>query len=60
MRKDAKIGFAIGGVLLAVLTVYVLVVPSHKKSPTRESVTLTTGISPVSWSKNSSSSSNLK
>jgi nucleoid-associated protein YgaU len=40
MRKDAKIGFAIGGVLLAVLTVYVLVVPSHKKSPTRESVTL--------------------
>jgi nucleoid-associated protein YgaU len=40
MRKDAKIGFAIGGVLLAVLTVYVLVVPSHKKSPTRDSVTL--------------------
>jgi nucleoid-associated protein YgaU len=32
MRKDAKIGFAIGGVLLAVLTVYVLVVPSHRKS----------------------------
>jgi nucleoid-associated protein YgaU len=29
MRKDAKIGFAIGGVLLAVLTVYVLVVPKH-------------------------------
>jgi nucleoid-associated protein YgaU len=32
MRKDAKIGFAIGGVLLAVLTVYVVVVPQHKKS----------------------------
>lgn len=29
MRKDAKIGFAIGGVLLAVLAVYVLVVPKH-------------------------------
>jgi nucleoid-associated protein YgaU len=40
MRKDAKIGFAIGGVLLAVLTVYVLVVPSHKKSPAPGSVTL--------------------
>src|SRR5688500_9479982 len=27
MRKDVKLGFAIGGVLLAVLIVYVLVVP---------------------------------
>jgi nucleoid-associated protein YgaU len=33
MRKDAKIGFAIGGVLLAVLTVYAVVVgPRHKKT----------------------------
>ena len=32
MRKDAKIGFAIGGVLLAVLTVYVLVVPGKHKT----------------------------
>jgi nucleoid-associated protein YgaU len=31
MRKDAKIGFAIGGVLLVVLTVYAIVVPKHKK-----------------------------
>jgi nucleoid-associated protein YgaU len=29
MRTDAKIGFAIGGVLLAVLTVYAIVVPKH-------------------------------
>jgi nucleoid-associated protein YgaU len=42
MRKDAKIGFAIGGVLLAVLTVYVLIVPSHK-NPTHNTVTLATG-----------------
>jgi nucleoid-associated protein YgaU len=34
MRKDAKIGFAIGAVLLAVLAVYSMVVPKHgKKSP---------------------------
>jgi nucleoid-associated protein YgaU len=32
MRTDAKIGFAIGGVLLAVLTVYAIVVPKHKKA----------------------------
>ena len=31
MRKDAKIGFAIGGVLLAVLTVYATVVTKHPK-----------------------------
>ena len=31
MRKDAKIGFAIGAVLLAVLTVYAIVVPKHSK-----------------------------
>jgi nucleoid-associated protein YgaU len=33
MRKDAKIGFAIGGVLLAVLTVYAIVVPSKHSKP---------------------------
>jgi nucleoid-associated protein YgaU len=32
MRKDAKIGFAIGGVLLAVLTVYAIVVPKHNRT----------------------------
>ena len=31
MRTDAKIGFAIGAVLLAVLTVYAIVVPKHSK-----------------------------
>jgi nucleoid-associated protein YgaU len=30
MRKDVKLGFAIGGILLAVLIVYVLVVPGGK------------------------------
>ena len=30
MRKDVKLGFAVGGVLLAVLIVYVLVVPGGK------------------------------
>jgi nucleoid-associated protein YgaU len=34
MRTDAKIGFAIGGVLLAVLTVYAIVVPKHSKKTT--------------------------
>jgi len=32
MRKDAKVGFAIGGVLLAVLTVYAIVVPKHNNA----------------------------
>ena len=41
MRTDAKIGFAIGGVLLAVLTVYAIVVPKHKKT-TPGTVTLVT------------------
>jgi nucleoid-associated protein YgaU len=43
MRTDAKIGFAIGGVLLAVLTVYAIVVPKHKKS-TPNTVTLVTPV----------------
>jgi LysM repeat protein len=34
MRTDAKIGFAIGGVLLAVLTVYAIVVPKHTTKKT--------------------------
>src|SRR5262245_38945702 len=33
MRKDVKLGFAIGGVLLAVLIVYVLVVPGSDNKP---------------------------
>ena len=41
MRTDAKIGFAIGGVLLAVLTVYAIVVPKHRKT-TPNVVTLVT------------------
>jgi nucleoid-associated protein YgaU len=41
MRKDVKLGFAIGGVLLAVLVVYVLVV-SGTDAPT-DPVTLVTG-----------------
>src|SRR3984957_5637907 len=40
MRKDAKIGFAIGGVLLAVLTVYVIVVPRHRNAISPNAVTL--------------------
>jgi nucleoid-associated protein YgaU len=40
MRKDAKIGFAIGGVLLAVLTVYVIVVPRHHNAISPNAVTL--------------------
>jgi nucleoid-associated protein YgaU len=42
MRKDAKIGFAIGGVLLAVLTVYVIVVPRHRNAISPNAVTLST------------------
>lgn len=41
MRKDAKIGFAVGGVLLAVLTVYAFVVPK-KKTLAPNAVSLTT------------------
>ena len=34
LRKDVKLGFAIGGVMLAVVVVYVLVVPNNeRKSP---------------------------
>jgi nucleoid-associated protein YgaU len=33
MRKDVKLGLAVGGVLLAVLVVYVLVVPGNNTSP---------------------------
>lgn len=40
MRKDAKIGFAVGGVLLAVLTVYTVVVPRHPHAASSNAVTL--------------------
>src|SRR6266496_2212261 len=33
MRNDVKLGFAVGGVLLAVLIVYVLVVPGGSSTP---------------------------
>ncbi len=47
MRKDAKIGFAIGGVLLAVLTVYVIVVPRHHNlSPNAVTLTMPTDMPP--------------
>lgn len=45
MRTDAKIGFAIGGVLLAVLTVYAIVVPKHPKK-TAGTVALVTAPTP--------------
>jgi nucleoid-associated protein YgaU len=41
MRKDVKLGFAIGGVLLSVLVVYVLVVSGE--SPANDPVALSTG-----------------
>lgn len=37
MRKDVKLGFAIGGILLAVLIVYVLVVPERDPSSSSSS-----------------------
>jgi hypothetical protein len=45
MRKDVKIGFAIGGVLVAVLVVYVLAVSGGKKDA---GVQLVDGPTPVS------------
>ena len=39
MRNDVKLGFAIGGVLLAVLIVYVLVVPGGSKTARQTRVT---------------------
>lgn len=42
MRKEAKIGFAVGGVLLAVLVVYVLVISGGEDRPAADQVTLAT------------------
>ena len=39
LRKDVKLGFAIGGVMLAVVVVYVLVVPNNDRSKTANLVT---------------------
>lgn len=36
LRKDVKIGFIVGGILIAVLIVYVLVVPGDKGNPNVE------------------------
>jgi nucleoid-associated protein YgaU len=55
MRTDAKIGFAIGGVLLAVLTVYAIVVPRHSKKPANTTVSLVTPIPAPSVSSDNSS-----
>lgn len=46
MRQEMKVGFAIGGVLLAVLVVYVLVVSGHEKA---NQVTLDKGEPGVSF-----------
>lgn len=48
MRTDAKIGFAIGGVLLAVIIVYLLVVPRHRQGVNRHGVVLVTPSQPAS------------
>lgn len=52
MRKDAKIGFAIGVVLLAVLTVYAIVVPKRNKK-TGNTVSLVTPVTPAPAADNS-------
>jgi nucleoid-associated protein YgaU len=43
MRKDVKLGLAVGGVLLAVLVVYVLVVPGNNANRPGADVTLDDG-----------------
>jgi nucleoid-associated protein YgaU len=40
MRKDVKLAFVVGGILISVLVVYVLVVPSGQKRSDRQAVTL--------------------
>jgi nucleoid-associated protein YgaU len=43
MRKDVKIAFVVGGILIAVLVVYVMVVPAGQKNPANKPVSLDTG-----------------
>ncbi len=43
MRKDVKIAFVVGGILIAVLVVYVMVVPAGSKNPANQPVTYDTG-----------------
>jgi nucleoid-associated protein YgaU len=57
MRTDAKIGFAIGGVLLAVLTVYAIVVPKHSKK-TANTVSLVTPVPATPSTSDTSTTSN--
>jgi nucleoid-associated protein YgaU len=40
MRKDVKLAFAVGGILISVLIVYVMVVPGSDKRPDRQPVSL--------------------
>ena len=42
MRKDVKLAFVVGGILISVLVVYVLVVPGGQKRPDQQAVTLDT------------------
>ena len=42
MSKDAKIGFAIGGVLLAVIVVYVVISSNHRNAISPKGVMLVT------------------
>ena len=42
MRKDVKLAFVVGGILISVLVVYVLVVPGGQKRPDKQAVTLDT------------------
>ncbi|HEX3358098.1 MAG TPA: LysM peptidoglycan-binding domain-containing protein [Tepidisphaeraceae bacterium] len=43
MRKDVKIAFVVGGILIAVLVVYVMVVPAGQKNPANKAVSFDTG-----------------
>src|SRR5437763_16296856 len=42
MRKDVKLAFAVGAILISVLVVYVLVVPGGEKRPDKQAVTMDT------------------
>src|SRR5581483_2043672 len=48
MRKDVKLAFAVGGILISVLIVYVLVVPGgEKRAADKQTVTLDQGDKPA-------------
>jgi nucleoid-associated protein YgaU len=56
MRNDVKLGFAIGGVLLAVLIVYVLVVPGGSSNQGRKVTQGTSTTQPSAVASNTSTS----